>query len=121
MSRETTFADLAKQAESPESERHESDVSLLRALLDESDIGDEHAEAFRDMLERLERSAGEIGVLSARQRAYAESVAEKHGISIPRRPEQLAANVPRGREVATPSVLSNDSLRAALDARKRRP
>ncbi len=120
MSDGITFDDLARQAknEADDEQTRESDLALLRALLDESDdIGDEHAEAFADMLERLERSP-RSRTLTGSQREYAENVADRHDIAIPRRPAQNAANIPRGREVKTPDVLSKDALKAALNARK---
>jgi hypothetical protein len=121
MSNETTFDDLAKEARASRAEDaiREFDLALLRALVDErEDTPDEHRGEFADMLERMRRSPAGFRFLTDKQRLYAENVADRHGISIPRRPSQTAANVPRGREVATPVVLSRDSLRAALNARR---
>jgi phosphoglycolate phosphatase-like HAD superfamily hydrolase len=117
------FDDLATSAvkeASVEGDR-ESDVALLAALVDAGeDIGVEHYDAFGDMLNRIQARPDRFPTLTTKQREYAENVADKHGISFARRPSQRAENVVRGREVKAPDVLSPDSLKAALNARKGR-
>ena len=118
----TTFDDLAKEAKADalaEQDR-ESDLALLRDLLNEDDIADEHRADFVGMRARLEQNPARFPRLTPKQRECAENVADRHGIGFARRPSQRAENVVRGREVSTPAVLSSDSLKAALNARKGR-
>lgn len=123
MSDGTTFDALAKGAreESLAEADRADDMQLLRDLLNEDDLADDHREDFDDMLDRLTRNPARFPRLTPKQREYAENVADRHGIGFARRPSQRAENVVRGREVPTPAVLGPESLKAALNARKGRP
>lgn len=118
-----TFDGLAKTAEAEVlvEEDRKSDLALLRDLLNDGGLSDERRADFDDMLDRLQRNPARFPRLTPKQREYAESVADRHDVGFARRPSQRAENVVRGREVPTPAVLSRDSLKAALNARKGRP
>jgi hypothetical protein len=109
------FAEYERDAEA-----RASDLELLRALTDgEHEIPDDVRGDFEEMLDRLEKNPARFVKLTDRQRAYAEAVARRHGIDFSDRHPIRAADVLRGREVEVPDVLSKDSLKRALDARKR--
>lgn len=96
-----------------------SDLTLLRELVDVVDLSDEESEAFADMLARMERQRARLVKLSDKQRAFAESVARRNNVSFTNRHPIRAEDVPRGREVETPEILSKETLRRALLARGR--
>jgi hypothetical protein len=97
----------------------ESDLVLLTDLLnDDEKLSDEEVEAFVDMHGRLQRQQAH-SKLSDKQRKWAEDVADRLGISYTRRSAKQAQNVPKGREVKLPDVLSQDALKAALAARRK--
>lgn len=98
-------------------DRRALDRSLLGALLDSGGLSEREDAAFRNMLEQIEDAR--IPMLTKPQRDWVDAVAKKLGIDARSAAERNAA-VPRGREVATPEVLSASSLRAALEARKLR-
>lgn len=92
------------------------DVAMLDALLaDDVELTQNERDAFRDMRDRLDDGQRE---LTKPQRRWASDVAAHLGAD-GLTPAERNANVPRGREVAAPSVLSRDSLQRALDARRR--
>lgn len=94
--------------------KRDDDLRLLRALSNDGDVPERHRDAFDDMLERLDAGQRE---LTEGQRAYARSVADEHGID-PRDPAEKNRDVPRGREVATPGVLSPGNVKRALELRE---
>ncbi len=98
------------------SEDRKSDLALLRDLKDRDDLSEDEYDAFGDMYERLEN--GTATLLSDKQRKWAED-ADRVGVSYARRSAEQAHNVAHGREVVLGGVLGQDSLRAALTARRR--
>jgi hypothetical protein len=103
-----------------DAEARASDLEILRALTDcEHEIPDDTRKDFDDMLDRMQKHPTRFPKLTEKQRAYAEAVANRHGIDFSDGHPIRAADVPRGREVETPGVLSRDRLRHALDARRR--
>jgi hypothetical protein len=82
---------------------HEGDVRLLNELLASDHLSDSEAEAFEDMADRIAGDYG--GVLTPKQRAWANSVAERCEVEPSEGPEAekesrfTPAPVPRGREV----------------------
>lgn len=118
-----TFDRIAEEAKNEDlvEEDRKSDAALLGDLLNDKDLSEEQREDFDDMLDRLQRNPARFPRLTPKQREYAENVADRRGVGFARRPSQRAENVVRGREVPTPAVLSRDSLKAALNARKGRP
>jgi hypothetical protein len=99
------------------SEDRKSDLALLRDLIADHGLSADEADAFGDMKDRLDN--GTFATLSDKQRQWAQDAADRLGIAYTRRSAEQAANVPKGREVAVPDVLNQDSLRAALAARRR--
>lgn len=99
------------------SEDRKSDLALLRDLKDRDELTEDESDAFGDMYERLEN--GSFATMTERQRKWAEDVADRVGIAYERRSKERAENVPRGKEVAFGGVLGQDSLKAALAARRR--
>lgn len=101
-----------------DAEARASDLALLRELVNVA-LSDEESDAFGDMLARMERTSNQQTKLTDKQRAWTESAARRHNVDFTDRHPIRAADVPRGREVEAPDVLSKDSLRRALDARRR--
>jgi hypothetical protein len=86
-------------------ERRSRDLHALRALLMSDRLREDEAESFDDMLTRLERGRFP---LTEKQRAWVLSRCEELGVDPdPRSHEERNRDVPRGREVATPPVLTN--------------
>lgn len=98
-----------------ETARGDLDRRLLRALSDSPDLTDCEQDAFDEMLERLAK--GQRRELTERQREWAERVADRVGVSVVD-PAERNANVPRGRDVPSPDVLSPEALKKALAARR---
>jgi hypothetical protein len=97
----------------------QSDLTLLDDLLNnEGELSQEEYDAFDDMRDRLRRQQAHFR-LSEKQRKWAEAVADRIGIAYVRRSAEKAENIARGREVVLGGVLSQDSIRAALLARRR--
>ena len=115
------------QRELLKSEDRKSDLALLRDLTacTEADrlwdaskgLTEDEWDAFGDMRDRLED--GTAAILSDKQRKWAEEVADRLGIAFTRRAKERAENVAKGRDVKLVGVLSQDSLKAALMARRR--
>lgn len=105
------------QRELLKSEDRKSDLALLRDLTACTELTEDESDAFGDMRDRLE--AGTAAILSDKQRKWAEEVADKHGIAFVRRVKERAENVAKGRDVKFVGVLGQDSLKAALAARRR--
>lgn len=99
------------------SEDRKADLALLRDLKDHDELSEDESDAFGDMYERLEN--GTFATMTDKQRTWARDVADRVGISYARLSSERAENVPRGKEVVFGGVLSQDSLKAALAARKR--
>lgn len=88
-----------------ESKRRDRDIEILEALVGEpEDLTSEQHEAFSEMLDKLR--TGRQKVLSEKQRAWAEGIAEKLELDVGD-PAERNANVPRGREVEPAPVLKN--------------
>jgi hypothetical protein len=95
----------------------DDDFELLEATLaDDVELRDDHRVAFSDMRDRLRAYQRE---LTPGQRRYLVGVAGELHVSL-ESPEERNRDVPRGREVQVPAALGADSLRRALEARKRR-
>jgi hypothetical protein len=92
-----------------------ADMALLRDLLDDAEITVGEAGAFDEMLRGLRRGRPP---LSKRQRAWAERVARRVGVTVGD-PAKRNERVPRGADVEPPPVLSAGSVRGALEARER--
>jgi hypothetical protein len=92
-----------------------ADMALLRDLLDDSEITAGEGGAFDEMLRELRRGRFP---LSKRQRAWAERVARRVGVTVGD-PAKRNERVPRGADVEPPPVLSAGSVRGALEARER--
>jgi hypothetical protein len=92
--------------------QHEGDLRLLNALL-ASDLSDLEAEAFEDMADRIAGDYG--GVLTPRQRAWANNVADRVDVEPSEGPEAIKDTrftdgpIPRGREV--PLLVKDRPLR----------
>ena len=100
-------------------EDNRSDKVLLGDLIARNEeLSEAEQEAFSSMLNRL-IAKPETARLTTDQRKWAEDAANRLGISFSRRWAERAQNVPRGREVKMPDVLSKDALHAALVARRR--
>lgn len=74
-----------------------TDLSLLDSIVDAPDLPREYIEAFGGMRDRLLASVK--GVLTKKQREWAQKIADKYAVQIDN------SSVPRGREVRTPDVL----------------
>lgn len=94
------------------------DTALIDDLLKEPELRENEREAFEDMRDRLNRERNPQRALTVNQREWARVVVDRLGVSYARLSSEKAANVPRGREVKAPDVLSPDNLKAALAARK---
>jgi hypothetical protein len=99
------------------SEDRKSDLALLRDLTKSDELTEDEADAFGDIRDRLEDAT--FPVMFPNQRQWAQDVADRLGISYTRRVAEQAQSVPKGRDVKMPDVLSADSLKAALMARRR--
>lgn len=99
------------------SEDRKSDLALLRDLVADDRLSEDEFDAFGGMGDRMKD--GTYAILTDKQRKWAQEVADRLGISYTRRSAEKAENVPKGREVVLGGVLSPDSLKAALLARKR--
>lgn len=99
------------------SEDRKADLALLRDLTKSGELTEDESDAFGDMRDRLEDAS--VAILSDKQRKWAEEVATRLGISFVRRAAERAENVAKGRDVVLGGVLSQDSLKAALVARRR--
>jgi hypothetical protein len=95
-----------------EEEQIQQDLSRLRALgkhFDGYDGDDEnlrkHANAFHDMLNRME--TGRLHILSRTQRSYVKDCWERFCGEVEYENLVSSGLVPRGREVPTPAVLQN--------------
>ena len=108
--------DAAKKALMKSDDR-KSDLALIRDLAEDDRLTEDESDAFGDMKDRLEDATQ--SVLTLPQRKWAQEVADRLGISYTRRSAEKAENVAKGREVVLGGVLSQDSLKAALMARRR--
>lgn len=99
------------------SEDRKVDLSLLRDLKDHDDLSEDESDAFGDMYERLEN--GTASTMTEKQRKWARDVADRVGIAYARLSSERAENIAKGRDVVLGGVLSQDSLKAALMARRR--
>lgn len=95
-----------------------ADIRLVDDLLKEHELRDNEREAFEDIRDRLNRERFPQRTLTEKQRRRARDVADRLGVSCGRLASEKAESVPRGREVKAPDLLSKDSLKAALEARK---
>lgn len=88
----------------------DDDLAMLRRLVDDyaTDLSDLERDAFDDMLEQL--TSGAFGVLTAKQRDWAKTVAERVG-AVGYDNLVSSGRVPRGREVPTPAVLQRLPLK----------
>jgi hypothetical protein len=93
------------------------DLALLDALLaDDVELRDDERERFEDMREKL--ADWTMRELTGPQRKWLTEAANRLGVDL-LTPAERNADVPRGREVTAPAVLSQDSLRKALEMRRR--
>jgi hypothetical protein len=99
------------------SEDRKADLALHRDITVHDGLSEDESDAFGDMYQWLEDAS--IAILSDKQRKWAEEVPTRLGVSFARRTKERAENVPRGKEVTFGGVLGQDSLKAALAARKR--
>lgn len=104
------------QRELLKSEDRKADLALLRDLTACTELTEDESDAFGDMRDRLEE--GSVSILFDKQRRWAEEVADKHGIAFTRRAKERAV-IEGGRDVKFVGVLGQDSLKAALAARRR--
>ena len=92
------------------------DFALLDALLaDQVELDDHEREAFEDMRDKLHDW---LPALSEKQRGWLAEAAARLGVDA-LTPAERNKDVPRGRDVTPPAVLSQESLRKALERRKR--
>lgn len=99
------------------SEDRRVDLALLRDLAKSDDLTEDESDAFGDMRDALED--GSFATMTEKQRKWARDVAERLGIAYERLSSEKAENVLKGRDVKLVGVLSPDSLKSALAARRR--